>query len=341
MIEWHVVDAWTADPERSRPVFGILAYIGGWAAPLFLFLAGVAVPLAGASYARRGRSMQEASWALQKRGWQVVLIAHLFRLQSFIFNPWARVDSIFKPDILNILGLGLVVTAWCWGRSEAAVRRLAWLLVPAAVIVLLTPLSREWGWPTLLHLRLEAYIRPNGVWGEFTIFPWLAYVPVGAAVSVWIVQPRAPDQEPMVHAHLAIAALAAVAAGFVGSYLPSPIPSSQGVTSLSYFVSRTGQMMLALAVAWLLVELPQTRGLSRIWRPVVLFGRTSLFVYWIHVELAYGFFSAGWKHSLTIEGMGMAYVAFTLMLVWIAGWWATRTKVPWIPGPKVRRSVGA
>jgi hypothetical protein len=329
MIEWHAVDAWTTDAERSREIFPTLAYIGGWAAPLFLFLAGVAIPLAAASYARKGVSMREASWALQKRGWQIVLIAHLFRLQSFILNPWARLDSIIKPDILNILGLGLVVAAWCWGRSASTTRKLAWLLIPALLIVVLTPVSRDWWWPTLLHLRFEAYIRPNGGWGVFSMFPWLAYVPVGAALSVWISQPRAPEQEPRFHAWLALAALAAIGADLLYS---STVPvDSPGLSSLSYVVGRTGLMRFALAVAWLVVETSPAKTLGWLWRPIVLFGNTSLFVYWVHVELAYGFFSAAWKRSLTIEQMGPAYLGFTLMLLWMASWWARRSREPWIP----------
>jgi len=332
MIEWHSVDAWTADPERSRPVFGLLAYIGGWAAPLFLFLAGVAVPLAATAYARRGQSCRDASWTLQKRGWQIFLVAHLFRLQSFIFNPWARVDSIFKPDILNILGLGLVATAWCWGRSDVQRRRLAWLLAPAAAIVLLTPWSREWWWPTLLHLRLEAYIRPNGGWGVFTIFPWLAYVLVGAAVGMWIAKPRPQDQDARFHLRLALVAALAVAVGLAGPYLPSALSPAQGVASWPYFVGRTGLMVLALCLAWLLVEWPQASVTERLWGPVVLFGRTSLFVYWVHVELAYGVFSAAWKRSLTIEEWAAAYMAFTVMLYGMAILWARRPRGPLVPG---------
>jgi hypothetical protein len=51
----------------------------------------------------------------------------------------------------------------------------------------------------------------------------------------------------------------------------------------------------------------------------------------LHVELAYGFFSAAWKRSLTIEQMGPAYLGFTLMLLWIASWWARRSREPWVP----------
>src|SRR5262245_18802455 len=104
MIEWHVVDAWTTDESRTGGVFAALAMIGGLAAPLFLFLAGVAVPFAARSHVRKGRSITEAAWAVQKRGWQVFFIAHVFRFHSYLWNLWGRWDGVFKPDILNVLG---------------------------------------------------------------------------------------------------------------------------------------------------------------------------------------------------------------------------------------------
>jgi hypothetical protein len=41
------------------------------------------------------------------------------------------------------------------------------------------------------------------------------------------------------------------------------------------------------------------------------FGRSSLFVYWIHVELAYGIFSHPLHKRLTIEGSFAAFMVFT------------------------------
>lgn len=328
MIEWHVVDAWMADASRVGWSFGALAFIGGWAAPLFLFLAGVAIPFAAASHLRKGRSMREAAWALQTRGWQVFFYAHLFRLTSFLFNPWARWDSIFKPDILNILGLGLVAAAWCWGRSASLLRRVLWLLVPAATIVLMSPAVRGWWWPTLLHPRFEAYLRPNGGWGQFALFPWVAFVFVGACVGVWIATARRPEDEPRFHARLAAVAVAVMVVGWVGMYLPSPFGSSFWTTSLSYFLIRSGAMTLMIAGAWAWMARPTAHQ----WSPTVLFGQTSLFVYWVHVELAYGVFSLALKRSLTLPQIGVAYFMFTLLLLWGAGWWARRTAAgPWVP----------
>ena len=49
MIEAHVVDSWTASPDRSTRLFAWAMVLGGFGAPLFLLLAGVAVSLSAGS----------------------------------------------------------------------------------------------------------------------------------------------------------------------------------------------------------------------------------------------------------------------------------------------------
>ena len=55
MIEWHALESWTRlGPDRDGPAWRVVGTIGGLAAPLFLFLAGVALPLALAAARRAG-----------------------------------------------------------------------------------------------------------------------------------------------------------------------------------------------------------------------------------------------------------------------------------------------
>jgi hypothetical protein len=54
---------------------------------------------------------------------------------------------------------------------------------------------------------------------------------------------------------------------------------------------------------------------------MLLFGRTSLFVYWVHVELAYGFVSRPWHKALPLERSLPAFVFLTaVMFVLALGW---------------------
>jgi uncharacterized membrane protein len=330
MIEWHSIDAWTRLDARDSWWFGWTIFFGGWAAPLFLFLAGVSVAFAG--YGRmRARSLTraEAGWALQKRGWEIFLIAHIFRIVSFLLSPGALWSSVLKPDILNILGLGLAGAAFCWTRSTTPLRRALWLLGPSAAIVLLSPGSRGWWWPTLLYPRFEAYIRPVGSQGVFPIFPAAAFVFAGAFLGdLMAVQPAGASAERRFHAQLGAGGVALWLLGWAASYLPPLSSRSQfWTTSISLIVIRIGVMTAGLALAWLWFRRPSAAR----WSPLVLFGRTSLFVYMVHVQLAYGIFSTPLHHALTFPEALVAYGLFTLgMLAW-AWRWERRRGRPWIP----------
>ena len=69
MIEAHTIDAWTVDDTAVRALtrFKMLQFLAGWAAPLFLFLAGVSVALAAASHLRKGKTVADASWAVRRK----------------------------------------------------------------------------------------------------------------------------------------------------------------------------------------------------------------------------------------------------------------------------------
>jgi uncharacterized membrane protein len=325
MMEWHVVDSWTVTTGRDSTSFSWAAFVGGWAAPMFLFLAGVSVAFAATSRMSRGLDRRAAAWTVQKRGWQIFGIAHLFRLQSWItagFSaPWT---SLFKPDILNILGLGLVGAAFAWGRAKGPIGRALWLVLPAAAILLLTPASRLWAWPAVLPARLEAYIRPNRL-GVFQIFPSAAFVFLGAWLGSIIAAPREPSAEPRFHLGLGLAGAGLLAVGALASTWPPLAPTSEfWSTSLSWPVMRVGAMTLGLALAWLWMRRPTAAH----WSPFVLLGRTSLFVYWVHVELAYGLLSWPIHHLFPLPATLVALVVFIAGMTFLAAWW-----VRWTPPP--------
>ena len=47
------------------------------------------------------------------------------------------------------------------------------------------------------------------------------------------------------------------------------------------------------------------------WRPLEHLGRTSLVIYWIHVEMVYGLVSLPLHGSLTLPEAALGFVAFT------------------------------
>lgn len=326
MIEWHVFDAWTLHSARDNAAWPVIKVVGGFAAPLFLFLAGVAVPMAITAYERRGLTRQQAAWKVQTRGWQVFFLAHLFRFQSFLFNPNAKWSGLLKPDILNILGLGLAGTSFLMGRATTAAKRRAWLLLPALAIVALTPLSRLWWWPTLLHPRLEAYIRPSN-FGVFPLFPWIAYVPLGAYIGALLLDAGTDEAERKTLVRLFTAGAAATAVGTAVSLTAPLVGVAVWTDHAAVFAIKSGCMMMALGAARWLTSLQPASVLE----PMLLLGRTSLFVYWVHVEIAYGVVSYPLHYALPLAWSAAGFGVVLLVMYRAAGWWANRPKTVWIP----------
>jgi len=91
MVEAHVLDGWTRVAERQRPGFIYAMILGGFGAPLFLFLAGVSLVLSAESKFRRTGDLSGSWRAVQNRGWQIFGLAFLFRLQSF--DGWIEADA--------------------------------------------------------------------------------------------------------------------------------------------------------------------------------------------------------------------------------------------------------
>ena len=77
--------------------------LGGFGAPLFLLLAGVAVSLSAGSKMRRARDRQAAARAVMRRGLEIFALAFLFRVQAWILG-WSPNWTLLRVDILNVMG---------------------------------------------------------------------------------------------------------------------------------------------------------------------------------------------------------------------------------------------
>jgi fucose 4-O-acetylase-like acetyltransferase len=105
-----------------------------------------------------------------------------------------------------------------------------------------------------------------------------------------------------------------VAGGALGStLLPSPYPNSYfWTTSPAYFCLRVGLVTTGIAAAYGWTALFVT---GRRWSPVVQLGKTSLFIYWIHVEMVYGLASRPLHHALSLPQAAVAYVLFSAFML--------------------------
>jgi hypothetical protein len=135
----------------------------------------------------------------------------------------------------------------------------------------------------------------------------------GAAAGALLSHAARAGREHQAITGLALSGLALAGIGFYTASRPALYPAASFWTSSpTYFAVRTGTMMAALGGLFAL------ETLARVWpapfRFLERFGRHSLFVYWIHVELVYGYATWLIHRRLPIAGTIVAYVAFCSLM---------------------------
>jgi uncharacterized membrane protein len=322
MVAAHVTDAWTREADRHDSRFFNQLFLNGLAAPMFLMLAGMALAMAAESRARRVGAAQAAR-SVEIRGWQVFGLAFLFRLQSQLLG-WGPLVNLLKVDILNVMGPAMVAAAWLWRLGRSRVGR-GWIYAAAAAACTFsTPLLRDAPWLAALPDPLEWYLRPVPGRTTFTLFPWAGFLMAGALAGELLDGARTRDQERRLHGALALAALVGVTGGYAASFLPSLYANAQFWTSSpTFFFIRLGLITAAIPLAWAI-------GLT--WEPLVTMGRSSLFVYWIHVEMAYGALAMPLRRRIPWEWSILGAAALCVLLYILVRWknriMARRTLAP-------------
>jgi len=285
----------------------------------------VSIALAAGSRLRRGLSDSDTAALARRRALQIFGLAFLFRLQSWLISGGDPVQALLKVDILNIMGLSMLAAALLWSAGRARWDRAAWMLAATVAVAMITPVVRATPLISPLPDPIEWYIRPIPGRGTFTLFPWAGFLLAALPIGIWLDTARTPDAERRVNIALAVIGLVVAAGGYAASYLPAIYrDSSFWTTSPTFFFLRLGILILSLPVAYAWNALWTGRSVMQ------EFGQASLFVYWIHVELAYGVLSGPIHKSLTLGQAFTAYAIFTVALFGaaklknqIVDWWNT------------------
>jgi len=338
MIQTHLYDSWTSPAGKASPAYWWTRYLGGVPSRLFLLLVGVSMAIGYERQLERGVPRAAMVRASVRRGLEILALAYLFRFQEYaLAGFWGPVTDLLRIDILNCIGASLilvgVVAAPRDGRPQYAVA-----LVATAVFVGLGPIVGPAHFPTFLPVALTSYIGGQRPMSWFGLFPWAAWSFVGLAVGhVWVRASREPRRQ----------ALTYLATGVVGGVLllavtlvrkwnpyiihyPNDVVQQMGPGTFFY---RLGLNLVFAFVGWVVVRL--LAGRFSIMRQ---FGRTSLLVYWIHVDLCYGLISRRFHHALSMTQATIGFVLMTaaMLLVSLA---KTRVLDPWWRDRRRRRAA--
>ena len=331
MIQAHVLDSWTRADVRDTSAFAWSMIVAGFGAPLFLFLAGVSVALSAGSKLRRSGDGPAAAMAVAKRGAWIFLLAFLFRIQAWILG-WAPPRTLLNVDILNIMGPSVIVAAVLWAAFRGRAQRAVAFAIATIALSLVTPIVRSAALLDGLPNALEAYLRPLTGFSSFCFFPWTGFVFAGACIGVLLDAARTRDIESHLNKWFAAAGFGLAVCAYAASFLPTPYPQSEfWGGSPAFFALRVGVITTVIALAYWWEQL----SLAPSWSPMEQLGRSSLFIYWIHVEMVYGLISLSIHKTFTHAQAWVAYAAFVLVMLVVSiqkdrfvNWWKTRGKRP-------------
>lgn len=278
MLQGHVFHSFTRVDQRGHGLYIYSQFLGGQAAAMFLFLTGITF---GLGIDRRAElpPLQRVLAAL-KRARYLFLLAILFRLQLFI-TGWGhtRVADLFQVDVLNLMGVTTALLSLV-ALAPDGPSRFRWAALAGALMAGLAPLITDAD-TTGMPAFLRDYLVP-GVW--FSIFPWGAFLAFGLACGSMI---RKVERGAWgrVTQWGALCGFALILLGIYCSQLPFSIyPSADfWLDSPALIACKMGTTLLLAAGAFLWTEYLNP-GPSF----VRLLGRTSLAVYWVHIELVYG-----------------------------------------------------
>jgi uncharacterized membrane protein len=316
MIQCHVFNSFARLDVRDGGPYVLSQFVGGMAAPLFLFMAGMTSGFQMESLENHGVAPLRRWLISLRRGGYILGIAFLFRFTNWAASfPHADPQELTKVDILNCMGVAMVVFAAVavfrgYGRVRAAV-------IGALAIACLAPLAANLDWsytPTLIH----EYVAPGGQRGHFAFFPCAAYVGFGLAAGT-LVRRAAQGQLERLMQWSVLIALALIFGGQYFSNLPYSVyaKSSFWTDSPALILIRVGISLLILAGSYLWTEFCFPKGWS--WMQVL--GKNSLMVYWIHVMLVYGTWVKPIKRSLSIPLTAGATALVTAMMLLLSVLW--------------------
>jgi uncharacterized membrane protein len=330
MFQTHCYDAWLGGAARQGAFLVWSQKLGTFPAPLFLFLAGISLAMVVDKLQQKEWTANRIARKTIWRGFEIFVLGVLFRVQEYVIAwGWALKSDLFRVDILNTIGISIMLMGvMCWvvglvspfrkereedremagqptpHSSHPFTRNLKeWATlkyaicaagVTMAISLLTPPLWTTWQ-PKWLPWPLESYI--NGVHNLgtpqpwlFPIFPWTAFAFAGLAVGFVLQSEWAKAQGSKLFAYIGLAGGAlAWGAHWIDSR-PWQIYAVYDFwhTSPNFFLIRLGMLMMIMAgtYAWCRWGAGQ-RGFS----PLIQLGKTSLLVYWVHIEFVYGRFT--------------------------------------------------
>jgi uncharacterized membrane protein len=348
MFEVHSYDSWLGGSARDSQFMKWSQLSGTIPAPLFLFLAGVSIALVSGKMREKGIGANQIARRTILRGAEILGLGLLFRVQEYVLGiPWAPWTDLLRVDILNTIGISIMLMGIVGRLTRTRAANIAVALVATAGIAFSTPFLYTTWRPRWLPWYLESYVNGVHIYDSprpwlFPIFPWAGFAFAGLALGYLLFSEWGKKNLLQV--------VAACGLGGVGLYYLSNWLDARALqlypdydywhTSPNFFLARVAIILVIVFASYVWCRW----GLGQVgFSPMIQMGQTSLLVYWVHIEFVYGRFSILKKEgeSIPMATLGFLIITAAMVLLSLArtGWTDHRAEIlAWV---KRKRESGA
>jgi uncharacterized membrane protein len=325
MVQCHTFHSLARPDTHDGGIYFFSQFVGGMAAPLFLFMAGMTFAFQMESLERRKLDGARRWVASLKRAGYILVVAFLFRLTNWLGGlPHPDAREWTKVDILNCMAAAMAVFSLAALADSA--RRVRLALVAAVAIAGLAPVISHLPWanpPSVLRQYLVPVV-PGG--GQFPFFPCASYLGFGLAAGTIVKRAAEENLDRVMQWTVLVGFITLGTAQYFANFPYSIYEKAKFWTeSPALILIRVGIMLLALAASYVWTQSAVGAG----WSWMQCLGKNSLMVYWVHVMIVYGALADPLKRAL---GTGQTLLALAVLMALMVAmsaawlWWKERRR---------------
>ncbi len=312
MVEVHVFNSLLLPALRESWWFPSLNFINGLVAPSFSFASGMVFVLSLQKGVDQLRTFGKEFWRKFSRVGLIFFIGYSLHLPYYsltkILNNQTQqnLNSLFTVDILQIISSGLIVLLFARILIKSEKRFYNFMLLLTAIILLIGPMMWKIDLANYLPLFFANYF--NKMHGSlFPVFPWWAFVFIGAYVAKYYLEAKQNNSEKVFARKMIITGLLFYLISVVIMYVLFPQQLAKIIPNPFFFLERFGLILLSLGVFWFYLN--NKENYSSL---ILDVSRESLLVYWVHLQFIYR--EIFWRKSL-VDISGRNYNALQCFIV--------------------------
>ena len=323
MVIGHSIDSVLSMDERTSTLFQWHDAVRGFTAPLFLFVSGYAFSVATE---KKWAAYLSLSTPTLKRFGKIALLLIIgyalhfpfFSLNKILFETNSQeYIQFFQVDVLQCVAISLLLLHLMIFVAKSSRVFALMALGVAVTIIVATPIVWSVDLSPFVSSVLAPYFNQQQL-SIFPLFPYASFLLAGAVAGHFFLDAKRNNTERVFFNKVVLCGVVLVIGSLVLDLIPTSIypPHDYWKASPLFFFMRIGIILLIVSGFWAVREIP-----SALASQLTLLGRSSLFVYVIHLVLVYG--SAANSGLAQVVGQTLVYgdaliVALLVLAVMIA-----------------------